>query len=65
LVINTPYGHSARSDGFEIRQAAHRRTVPCITTLAGASAAVSALEAARKPGVTVRCLQDLHAGGTR
>jgi len=35
--------------------------VPCITTLAGASASVSAIEAAQRLQVSVRCLQDLHA----
>ena len=48
FVVNTPFGRGARSDGHEIRQAALRRGIPCITTLAGASAAVSAIEA---PGV--------------
>ena len=61
LVVNTPFGRSARSDGYEIRTAAIERGIPCITTLAGASAAVSAIEAARRPKVTVHCLQDLHA----
>jgi len=61
LVVNTPFGRSARSDGYEIRTAALERGVACITTLAGASAAVSAIEAARRPRVSVRCLQDLHA----
>ncbi len=63
LVVNTPYGRGARSDGYEIRTAAVQRGVPCITTLAGASAAVSAIEAARRPRVAVRCLQDLHRTG--
>jgi carbamoyl-phosphate synthase large subunit len=61
LVVNTPYGRAARSDGFEIRRAALRRGVACITTLAGASAAVSAIEASRRPRIGVHCLQDLHA----
>jgi len=60
LVVNTPLGRGARSDGYEIRRAALERNVPCITTMAGASAAVSAIEAARRPRVTVHCLQDLH-----
>ncbi len=60
LVVNTPFGRSARSDGCEIRTAAIERGIPCITTLAGASAAVSAIDAARRPKVTVHCLQDLH-----
>ena len=60
LVVNTPFGRSARSDGYEIRTAALERGIASITTLAGASAAVSAIEAARRPRVSVRCLQDLH-----
>jgi len=60
LVINTPFGRGARSDGYEIRTTALRKGVPSITTLAGASAAVSAIEAARRPRVQVHCLQDLH-----
>jgi carbamoyl-phosphate synthase large subunit len=60
LVINTPFGRGARSDGYEIRTTALRKGVPMITTLAGASAAVSAIEAARRPLVQVNCLQDLH-----
>jgi carbamoyl-phosphate synthase large subunit len=60
LVINTPFGRGARSDGYEIRTTALRKGIPSITTLAGASAAVSAIEAARRPRVQVQCLQDLH-----
>jgi len=60
LVVNTPYGRGARSDGAEIRRAALRRGVPCITTLAGAAAAVSAIEASRRPRLQVRSLQELH-----
>ena len=60
LVINTPFGRGARSDGYEIRTTALRKGVLSITTLAGASAAVSAIEAARRPRVQVHCLQDLH-----
>ena len=60
LVINTPFGRGARSDGYEIRTTVLREGVPSITTLAGASAAVSAIEAARRPRVQVHCLQDLH-----
>ena len=63
FVVNTPFGRGARSDGYEIRRAALEKGVPCITTLAGASAAVSAMEAARRPRVTVHCLQDLHHDG--
>jgi len=61
LVVNTPFGRGARSDGYEIRTTALRKGVASITTLAGASAAVSAIEAARRPRVEIHCLQDLHA----
>jgi carbamoyl-phosphate synthase large subunit len=47
LVINTPQGRVARSDGYAIREAALTRRVPCITTLAGAAAAVHAIANAR------------------
>jgi carbamoyl-phosphate synthase large subunit len=47
LVINTPFGPRARSDGYLIREAALSRRVPCITTMAGAAAAVHAIANAR------------------
>jgi carbamoyl-phosphate synthase large subunit len=47
LVINTPQGRNARSDGYLIREAALSRRVPCITTMAGAAAAVHAIANAR------------------
>jgi carbamoyl-phosphate synthase large subunit len=44
LVINTPFGDSgARSDGYLIREAALAARIPCITTIAGARAAVRAI----------------------
>jgi carbamoyl-phosphate synthase large subunit len=47
LVINTPQGRNARSDGYAIREVALSRRVPCITTMAGAAAAVHAIANAR------------------
>jgi carbamoyl-phosphate synthase large subunit len=47
LVINTPFGPRARSDGYLIREAALSRRVPCITTMSGAAAAVHAIANAR------------------
>jgi carbamoyl-phosphate synthase large subunit len=43
LVINTPQGSGARSDGYRIREAALTARIPCITTLSGAAAAVLAV----------------------
>ena len=48
LVVNTPAGGGARSDGYLIREAALAARVPCVTTLAGASAAVEAIGSARR-----------------
>ncbi len=62
LVINTPLGESSFRDGWEIRTAALQHRVPCITTLAGAAAAVEAIASRTAGGVQVVCLQDLHAG---
>ena len=60
LVINTPTGSGARSDGWEIRRAAHSRGIPAITTLSGGQAAVRAIRAARAGEPTVISLQELH-----
>jgi carbamoyl-phosphate synthase large subunit len=60
-VINTPTGSGARSDGYEIRSAATRRGIPCITTMTGASAAARAIGAQREDADDVRSLQELHA----
>ena len=61
LVINTPTGSGARSDGYEIRTAAVRKGIPCITTLTGASAAARAISAKQAGPAQVRSLQELHA----
>jgi carbamoyl-phosphate synthase large subunit len=58
LVLNTPQGSEARSDGYRIREAALRARVPCITTLAGAAAAVDAIAGARAEAA--RSLQERH-----
>jgi carbamoyl-phosphate synthase large subunit len=47
LVVNTPQGSGARTDGYLIREAALVARVPCITTLSGAAAAVHAIADAR------------------
>ena len=47
-----------------VRRAAMMHEVPCITTLTGAAAAVSAIRALRQQGLGVRALQDYYAGIT-
>ncbi|HEY1567258.1 MAG TPA: carbamoyl-phosphate synthase large subunit, partial [Solirubrobacteraceae bacterium] len=63
LVINTPTGTRARSDGYEIRSAAVKRGIPCITTMAGGLAAARAIIAAQRGEPEVVSLQELHRGG--
>jgi carbamoyl-phosphate synthase large subunit len=60
LVINTPTGSGARADGYEIRSAAVRHGIPCVTTMTGASAASRAIFAAARGDADVRTLQELH-----
>jgi carbamoyl-phosphate synthase large subunit len=62
LVLNTPAGRGARTDGYRIREAALVARIPCITTLAGAFAAVEALEGAGREGALT--LQERVAAGS-
>jgi carbamoyl-phosphate synthase large subunit len=68
LIVNTPYGGPAqrgfRRDGYEIRTAAVRRAIPCITTVQGLWAAVQGIEAIDRDEVSVRSLQE-HAARLR
>jgi carbamoyl-phosphate synthase large subunit len=76
LIVNTPFGSRGQSmpriDGYEIRTAAVRRGVVCVTTISGLAAAVQGIEAAIRGEVGVRSLQQhaaelvgLHAAGSR
>jgi carbamoyl-phosphate synthase large subunit len=60
LVINTPTGSGARADGYEIRTAAVRHGIPCVTTMTGATAAVRAIAAKLEGDSDVRSLQEIH-----
>jgi carbamoyl-phosphate synthase large subunit len=62
LVINTPTGSGARSDGYEIRRAAAAGGIACITTVSGGLAAARAISSARSGrGAPVMSLQEIHA----
>ncbi len=62
LVVNTPAGSGARSDGYRIRETALLARVPCVTTMAGAHAAVDAIAGARRERAL--CLQERVAART-
>jgi carbamoyl-phosphate synthase large subunit len=53
-----------RQDGYEIRTAAVRRGIPCVTTVQGLAAAVQGIEAIIRDEVGVRSLQE-HADRLR
>jgi carbamoyl-phosphate synthase large subunit len=61
LVINTPLGRESFLDDRTVRRAATLQGVPCITTLTGAAAAVSAIRALATEALDVRSLQEYHA----
>ena len=59
LMVNTPFGHATRADGYELRLEAVKHGVTHVTNLAGAQAMVAGMEVARDNGLTVVALQDL------
>ncbi len=62
LIVNTPWGRGARTDGYLIRRKALTHGVPCITTLAGAAAALQGIESKIRGGVErVNPIQGLYA----
>ena len=65
LVINTPLGRVSQYDERAIRAAALRHGVPTVTTISGALAAISGIEAMSKGRLDVGALQDAVVGGPR
>jgi carbamoyl-phosphate synthase large subunit len=66
LVVNTPTGVGARTDGWEIRRAAVMHGIPCLTTLSAGVSAARAIARARRDGEPeVLCLQELHGARAR
>jgi carbamoyl-phosphate synthase large subunit len=61
MVINTPLGRESFFDDRTVRRIAMMHSVPCITTLTGAAAAVNAIRAIHSEGLKVRALQEYHA----
>ncbi len=59
LMVNTPFGHATRSDGYELRTEAVKHGITQVTNLAGAQAMVAGMEAARDHRLNVVALQDL------
>ncbi len=62
IVINTTEGAQAISDSFSIRRSALTNNVPHYTTIAGAAAAIDAIEAITRDDLDVAPLQSYLSG---
>ncbi|MGH9531002.1 MAG: carbamoyl-phosphate synthase large subunit, partial [Terriglobales bacterium] len=62
LIINTPHGADPFFDEKAIRRAAVMHHIPTITTVAAARAAADGIAARQRGEISVRALQQLHAG---
>ena len=62
LVINTPLGKDSRFDEAAIRATALRLSIPCLTTLSAATAAVEGIRARQEGATGVAPLQEYHRG---
>jgi carbamoyl-phosphate synthase large subunit len=60
LVINTGTGDDSRNDGYVIRRAALKFSIPYVTTVAGALAVSKAVETLKSNVMTVSPLQEYH-----
>jgi len=63
MVFNTPTGGTTRHDDTYIRSTAISQGLPCVTTLAGIRAVVSALSALHQGPIVVRSLQEIQGAG--
>ncbi|HMZ82296.1 MAG TPA: carbamoyl-phosphate synthase large subunit, partial [Acidobacteriota bacterium] len=63
LIVNTPLGKMSYFDEQAIRSAAIQYEVPCITTITGAVAVTSAIQALQFEAIEVQSLQEYHRSG--
>lgn len=57
LIINTPYGSQAHSEGVEIRSQAYSLGIPIITTMSAAMASMQGIKRIHEKPLSVRSLQ--------
>ncbi len=60
LIINTGTGDEPRNDGYLIRRAALKYSIPYTTTIAGAIAICKGITAMKKMEMTVKTIQEYH-----
>ncbi len=63
LIVNTPLGRQAYSDGEAIRRAAVRYGIPLVTTLSATAAAIGAIRALQVKDLKVKSLQEHYRSG--
>ena len=64
FVINTVTGAKAQKDSFSIREASLQYNVTYTTTIAGARAAINAIEVMLKKDISIKSLQEHHKTNT-
>ena len=64
LVLNTPLGPHAQTDGMAMRAAAIAMNIPLLTTLSAAMAAIVAIQAMNKNELKYRSLQNHFRNGS-
>ena len=65
LIVNTPSGRLPRADEVQIRSAATAMGIPCVTTMSGAQALITGLEAFQKQPLRVKPIQAYHQAVVR
>ncbi|MDR2967822.1 MAG: carbamoyl-phosphate synthase large subunit [Methanobacteriaceae archaeon] len=58
MIINTPSGKASAADGYKIRRLAIELGIPYVTTLAGARAALNAIETIKNSELKVKSLNE-------
>lgn len=60
FIINTVSGSKAQKDSFALRESALQYKIPYTTTIAGAKAAINAIEVLLKEQINIKSLQQYH-----
>ncbi|MEM4409678.1 MAG: hypothetical protein QXI19_13150, partial [Candidatus Caldarchaeum sp.] len=63
IVINTTFGEKEIAQSYAIRRSALVHNIPYYTTVAGAKAALGAIEVLKKEGLAVKPLQEYYEAG--
>ena len=60
LVVNTVGDMKSKNDSYSIRRSALTKGIPYYTTISGAKAAISGIEALQKRSIEIRSIQEYH-----